>query len=55
MDITSTVTINFREYFDEFSNKETYSDNLVLRCLHEADMQTQGALWGSYGYTLIST
>ena len=50
MEITPEVVTAFREYYDEFTDPQTYSNNLVLKSLNKASTFTSGSVWGDYKY-----
>ncbi|WP_229015726.1 MULTISPECIES: DUF4054 domain-containing protein [Photorhabdus] len=47
MEITAQIMTDFREYYPEFSNVETWSDKNVIQALEEGDSET-GKRWLKY-------
>lgn len=50
MDVTVITVDDFRDYYPEFSDETDYTDNSVLKALHNANAETGSKRWGSYSF-----
>lgn len=48
MEITPQIIQDFRDYYPEFSDDYTWTDNFLTRFLCEGDAETGSSRWGKY-------
>lgn len=51
MEITAQVILDFRDWYDEFSDELTWGDIQIKKALCKADYQTGSSRWGLYEYS----
>lgn len=50
MNVTFDTVDDFREYYSEFQNSTDYTDDLIIRAMHDADSETGSKRWGPYSF-----